>query len=432
MAYKNLAGLLLASAGLLGVLLTSSGLLYWLAAALCAGGIALSALPLMSAGGSDTRALAQILSVCAKAATGHIEARIVLLPACQPLIRDCANRINALLDLTEVFCKEADTAMQYANRRKYFRKIILTGMPGDFARHSRTINSTLDNMRERDLAALEFAEQHVNVLVHEVKTMASSLKGDACAMAGDAEVTARNATGVAKDATDTSSSMQTVAAATEELSGSFAEVARQTVVARDASANAVREGESRKNDVLRLKDLAESIRKATQLIDGIARQTNLLALNATIEAAHAGESGKGFAVVAQEIKLLADQTTQATQDIGKLIKDIHQLTGETANGIISLNTIMSDIEQISMSVASAAEEQTAVTRDITKNIIQVADASGRISTSITDVRNIADNCETKTHNVMTAIVRMEGLCSELEKELGRYIGEIDFRAKPAA
>ena len=71
-----------------------------------------------------------------------------------------------------------------------------------------------------------------------------------------------------------------------------------------------------------LSEQSLSIEEIIAAVKDLAEQSKLLAVNASIEAARAGEQGKGFAVVAQEIKTLADQSRQATDQVRTILEDI--------------------------------------------------------------------------------------------------------------
>ena len=129
-----------------------------------------------------------------------------------------------------------------------------------------------------------------------------------------AEQTNRQATAVSAASEEATTNVETVASASEEMASSIQEITRQVAEATQIAASAVDEARRTNDTVQGMAQSAEQISNVIALINDIADQTNLLALNATIEAARAGEAGKGFAVVASEVKSLAGQTAQATED----------------------------------------------------------------------------------------------------------------------
>lgn len=85
-----------------------------------------------------------------------------------------------------------------------------------------------------------------------------------------------------------------------------------------------------------LQEKSRRIHVITETINEIAARTNLLALNAAIEAARAGEHGRGFAVVAGEVRQLAQRTKEATDDIGKMVREINEQAEKAADGMRAL------------------------------------------------------------------------------------------------
>jgi methyl-accepting chemotaxis protein len=108
----------------------------------------------------------------------------------------------------------------------------------------------------------------------------------------------------------------------------------------------------------------------------IAFQTKLLALNAAVEAARAGEAGRGFAVVAQEVRLLAERSRQAAQQIRELITESqteaqHGVDSAAATGQ-ALREIVDAVQQVAdlmPEIAAASQEQAGSIREVNKALV---------------------------------------------------------------
>jgi methyl-accepting chemotaxis protein len=225
-------------------------------------------------------------------------------------------------------------------------------------------------------------------------------------------------------ADQTSSSVQTVASAAEELSASIQEITRQvgqsTAVAQRAAVSA----QNTNATVQRLAQGAHEIGEVVRLISSIAAQTNLLALNATIEAARAGDAGKGFAVVANEVKLLASQTSGATEKIGSQISAIQLATQDAVREIGEISSIVAEINAIGLTVTYAVDQQGNATAEIARSVEQAAQGTQHVSQNIDEVRQAADRTGTAAESLHEIAARVSAQSLALNGEIRGFTADV--------
>jgi methyl-accepting chemotaxis protein len=160
----------------------------------------------------------------------------------------------------------------------------------------------------------------------------------------------------------------------------------------------------------RLRDVMGRIGKIINVITDIADQTNLLALNATIEAARAGDAGKGFAVVAGEVKNLAHQTLESSENVNQLITEINQVTQETTDVSELIRTTLADISSEVTAIAGSVEEQSATSSSIQSDMTQVSEITTNYASGL-------ESIEAAFSQTDEAVQHIAGQASSLQNKI---------------
>lgn len=220
------------------------------------------------------------------------------------------------------------------------------------------------------------------------------------------------------------SNIANVASATKELSISASDISSQITSSTNIVNQAVEKTDSSDTSTKELVSVSSEIGDVLSMINEIAGQINLLALNATIESARAGEAGKGFAVVANEVKNLAGQTGNATEEITEKINNSQQVSQNVATDLAEIKKLVIEINQYAASIATAVDKQNHTTSEIAHNMEVATQSSQRITQNAENVAMDADKASEGAAEVLGAAEEMITKGQELQKQVADFISEI--------
>jgi methyl-accepting chemotaxis protein len=293
------------------------------------------------------------------------------------------------------------------------------------------LNQSLELVGSKEFSDLALA---INETLSSVRKTLITIRGNAELLSGQSaevlnvsrslEATAATSSekthSVSQLAFHTSANISNVAAATEEMTGTVTEIANSTSSVSESSKVAVQLTQTTRESVKTLGLDSQEVGQVVDLITSIAQQTNLLALNATIEAARAGEAGKGFAVVANEVKELANQTAQATDNIAQRVASIQENTRNASSLVLQVVEQIEQIDALSDSIAGSVEEQSITTSEIARRINDTATDIAKISDEMDSVANAASETSEGCQITSATAAQLSTIASELNALVEKF------------
>jgi len=274
------------------------------------------------------------------------------------------------------------------------------------------------------------AKQILELLELELGGMIRQLERAASSVAGGAEATATTLSTIRKrtDAlTGRTSAAQTTATTISQAADRFTHSAEGIgTQVRDASqladqASAAAQEASLSVD--RLKESSAAIGNVVNLIAHIAKQTTLLALNSTIEAARAGAAGRGFAVVATEVKALAVQTQEATEEIKQKIDALQKDAAGSVDAVHRISKAIEAIRPVFENVNGAVTEQNQTTSKMSENVTTASDFIVSVGDSAAEIDSAAREAEAHGEHVANAGKAVTEFAQKLKGRCAVLLGQ---------
>ncbi|MGK5093109.1 methyl-accepting chemotaxis protein [Deltaproteobacteria bacterium TL4] len=326
------------------------------------------------------------------------------------LIRTLGDDLSSVLEKISNVAKTVDTGVDEFRKQQ----LLMQEQAQHIAKSIEGVSVVVDNSRHQPLKESAYAKdvsntgtfsatQEMSILIDKVLRVADTIcvsaeelrvnqalmkeqvddvKRTVSGIIAAADESSEKMKGISVNAKQISESIASVSTSIRQMSMSLNGISRHTKDAMNISKEADASAHKTLQTMNVLGETAKQIGRVVKLIDSIASQTNMLALNATIEAASAGESGRGFAVVAEEVKKLAQQTSDANNEIAQQIEHVQHGVSEALSHTQTMTSIINKVSKINNSIDISVQSESNAAESIKHAVESITNASQESSKNV--------------------------------------------------